>query len=139
MKHLLHHHLYLLLLIGMLLGCQNTISTTPKASPAATVPTQIPLDVDVATFKSLISQPNTIVLDVRTPEETAEGKIAGALEIDYHSETFKNEISKLDKTKTYLVYCRSGGRSASTCELLSEQGFQNLHNLLGGYTAWQEQ
>ncbi len=97
------------------------------------------VDVDVATFKSKMTEDNIVVLDVRTPEETAEGIIEGAIEIDYRSPDFAQKISALDKNKTYLVYCRSGGRSVNACNEMTDQGFDNLYNLLGGYMAWSKQ
>lgn len=95
-------------------------------------------DLNVEQFKAKMTEENIVILDVRTPEETAEGKIAGAIEIDYRNDSFEQKIAELDKDKTYLVYCRSGGRSLSACEHMASQDFKNLNNLLGGYTAWNE-
>lgn len=74
-----------------------------------------------------------VILDVRTPEETAEGMIEGAEQLDYNADNFEAEIEKLDKEKTYLVYCRSGNRSGKACALMAEKGFKNLYNMKGGY------
>ncbi len=94
-------------------------------------------NVDVAQAKQLIaSNPNLVLLDVRTPGETKEGMIDNAIEIDYKNSNFETEINKLDKTKSYLVYCRSGGRSVSACEKMSAAGFTDLTNMKGGYSAW---
>ncbi|MEL6275066.1 MAG: rhodanese-like domain-containing protein, partial [Bacteroidota bacterium] len=71
--------------------------------------------VDNTTFKSKMGGEDVIILDVRTPAETDRGVIEGALLIDYRSPGFEDELAKLDKEKTYLVYCQSGGRSARTC------------------------
>ena len=83
-----------------------------------------------------MSKENTVILDVRTPGEIAEGKIENALEIDILEPGFEDKIKALDKDKTYLVYCKAGGRSAKACNLMLEQEFPNLYNLEGGYTAW---
>lgn len=83
-----------------------------------------------------MSVPGVVVLDVRTPEETAQGKIQGAIELDFRSPDFAAEVAKLDPEKTYLVYCRSGNRSGKACHLMAEKGFKNLFNLSGGYLAW---
>ncbi|MCB9338754.1 MAG: rhodanese-like domain-containing protein [Lewinellaceae bacterium] len=96
-------------------------------------------DLDVAAFKAKMSEPGIVLLDVRTPEETAQGKIEGAVELDYNAPNFEQEVAKLDKDKTYLVYCRSGGRSSSACEVMHGQGFTKLYNLKGGYMAWSKQ
>lgn len=78
---------------------------------------------------------NGVLLDVRTPGEYADGHLAGARLIDIKSPDFDQRIAQLDKTKTYYVYCRSGGRSAAACEKLSALGIQ-CHQLEGGINAW---
>jgi rhodanese-related sulfurtransferase len=80
-----------------------------------------------------MSGKDVVILDVRTPAETAKGKIAGAIEIDVRSADFKEKIKALDQEKTYLVYCQSGKRSAAACNVLSKEGFKEMYNLLGGY------
>lgn len=94
--------------------------------------------VSPSEFQKLLSEKNTILVDVRTPEEFSEGKIANAINIDFYSNTFEQEISKLDKSKNILVYCRSGKRSANAAEVLSKKGFKVI-NLEGGITNWQSQ
>ncbi len=96
-------------------------------------------DIGVTDFKSKMAEPGIVLLDVRSPEEIAEGKIEGAMELDFYNDNFEAEVKKLDKDKTYLVYCRSGNRSGQTCKLMSELGFSKLYNLDGGYTAWSQQ
>ena len=81
---------------------------------------------------------NTLVLDVRTPGEVAEGTIDGAGTIDYNGNDFEAKISQLDKTKTYYVYCKSGGRSSSAVDYMQEQGFTNVHNVLGGFSGYKD-
>lgn len=89
--------------------------------------------VDNETFKAKLSDPNVVLLDVRTPGETDRGVIDGAMLIDYRSSDFKEKISALDKDKTYLVYCQSGGRSAKACNMMQEMGFKELYELKTGY------
>lgn len=93
-------------------------------------------NVDVTEFKSLMANENTVVLDVRTPDEIANGKIANAAELDFFADGFDAKVAQLDKSKTYLVYCKSGGRSGKTCNKMAAQGFKNVYNLKGGYKAW---
>lgn len=93
--------------------------------------------IDASTFNTkMTTLKNAIVLDVRTPEEYTNGYIGKALNIDYESDTFEKEISKLDKSKTYLLYCESGGRSKSALEVMHEQGFRNVFELNGGMEKW---
>ena len=80
---------------------------------------------------------DAVVLDVRTYEEYKEGYIPDALNIDiYMGQGFLEEIRKLDKSKNYYVYCRTGSRSAQACSLMKQLGFNNTYNLLGGYAKW---
>jgi thioredoxin 1 len=94
-------------------------------------------NVDVAKFKELISGGNTIILDVRTPEETAGGTIDQASTIDFYDPEFKKKIKVMDRSKNILVYCKAGGRSAQAAEILVQNGFKHVYNLEGGISAWQ--
>lgn len=87
--------------------------------------------------ENLKSADNATVLDVRTPGEFADGFIENAINIDYNGAEFKDEISKLDKDKTYYVYCLSGKRSESAASYMLSNGFKNVINLEGGILAWQ--
>ena len=82
--------------------------------------------------------PDAVVLDVRTPEEVAQGKIKNATNIDFNSDDFKKKISALDKNKTYFVYCAKGGRSSKAVDLMSSLGFKKLVNLEDGFIGWEE-
>lgn len=93
-------------------------------------------NVSVEEFKKLKKQPKTTVLDVRTPQEKAEGSVPGAQQIDFFSPNFESQVAKLDKSKTYLVYCRSGNRSKKACTAMDRLGFEKLYNLSGGIMAW---
>lgn len=90
-------------------------------------------------FQAKLADKNCVVLDVRTPEEFSSGYISGAKNINFFSSNFRGEVSKLDKTRTYLVYCASGGRSAAACKIMSELGFTSVYNLKGGIHAWKKE
>ena len=83
------------------------------------------------------NNPNFIIIDVRTPEEFAEGYIKNAINIDFYAETFRDELDKLDRNQTYLIYCRSGSRSGNTLEVMAELNFRAVYNILGGFNRWQ--
>jgi phage shock protein E len=90
-------------------------------------------------FEGLMKNKGAVrVLDVRTPEEIAEGHIIGAINLDFNSANFKSEIAKLDKRRTYLVYCKSGIRSGNAVSMMRAAGFTHLYSLDGGIDAWQE-
>lgn len=93
-------------------------------------------NLDVAAFKAKMNDENIVVLDVRTPEETAQGMIEGAIELNVKAPDFAKKVAELDKDKTYLVYCRSGRRSVTACDIMAEEGFSDLYNLQGGYLEW---
>ena len=80
-----------------------------------------------------------LIIDVRTPGEVANGKISGAVNINYNSPQFKNEISKLDKDKTYFIYCAVGGRSSGARRVMNQMGFNKVYDLQGGISAWLSQ
>lgn len=79
-----------------------------------------------------------ILLDVRTKEEFLSGHIEKAINIDISSSDFKDKIKKMDKNKTYLIYCRSGRRSQSALMLMKESGFRKIAHLANGINEWIE-
>jgi rhodanese-related sulfurtransferase len=80
-----------------------------------------------------------VVLDVRTPGEFAKGHLDGAVLVDYRSAGFREEMAGFDRTKTYLVYCRTGHRSTRALGIMSELGFRSYYHLEGGITRWAEE
>lgn len=77
-----------------------------------------------------------VLLDVRTPSEYSEGHLRKSLNIDLNNSNFAQEVSKLDKAKYYVVYCRSGRRSAAAAEQMKSLGFDKISNMLGGTLKW---
>ncbi len=116
-----------IILIGI--GCKSKVSNKETGATFK--------DVDVKEANAMIAQnKDLVILDVRTPEETDQGIIPNAIIIDYHNSNFDSEIAKLDKSKPYLVYCRSGGRSVGASNKMIDLGFTDVTNMKGGYTAW---
>ena len=88
--------------------------------------------------EQLENDDNAFILDVRTPEEVEEGYIPGATNIDiYLGQEFVDKIEKLDKSKNFYVYCRSGNRSGQACAIMNSIGFENAYNLEGGFMEWE--
>ena len=83
------------------------------------------------------NNPDLVILDVRTQDEYKKGHIENAINIDYYSKTLKKELNKLDKSKTYLVYCRSGSRSSKTIAIMEKLGFKEIYNI-GGMIDWEK-
>lgn len=90
-----------------------------------------------AEAEDLLLDTNVVILDVRTPEEFATGHLIQAQNLDIMNPAFNECLSTLDKQKTYLVYCKSGGRSARAMAKMEELGFTTVCNMQGGITAWQ--
>ncbi len=93
-------------------------------------------DINVEEFQELMQEEEAVIIDVRTPEEEVEGVIPNARLINIMEPSFPEKIDQLDSDKTYLVFCRSGGRSATACKYMSSKGFTKLYNLQGGIQAW---
>ncbi len=92
-----------------------------------------------ATFEKMLKKKKTILLDVRTSEEMEEGHLANAQNIDFLDESFPGKIENLNKNKTYLLYCRTGKRTAKAGALMKAAGFKKVYMLDGGITAWKEE
>ena len=78
-----------------------------------------------------------VVLDIRTPEEYAAGHLAGARNIDFKAADFESKIAKLDKSKTYVVHCRSGRRSGLSMKKFRELKFQSVLHMKDGIQGWE--
>ena len=79
---------------------------------------------------------NIAILDVRTAKEFADGHVAGAVNIDVNQADFAQKIDELDRSKTYIVYCRSGRRSRKAVGIMAAKGFKNLYNVSDGFVGW---
>lgn len=95
-------------------------------------------NIGVDQFDKMRQQTNTVVLDVRTPKEFAAGHIAGATNLDWNAPDFAKKAAALDKSKTYLVHCAIGGRSAKASDRMTALQFTNVYNLEGGMKAWEK-
>lgn len=93
--------------------------------------------IEVAAFaKEIKTTQKPQILDVRTPEEFAQGHINNAQNIDWQNENFVKNTEKFNKNKPVYVYCRSGKRSLKASEKLSALGFKKIYNLDGGFLKW---
>ncbi|WP_457554886.1 rhodanese-like domain-containing protein [Candidatus Pyrohabitans sp.] len=84
---------------------------------------------------AMIQKGEVEILDVRTPQEFyGEGHIGGARLIPLNELQFR--LKELNPARKYLIYCRTGHRSAQACRLLSRMGFEHTYNQLGGIVQW---
>ncbi len=121
--------LLLMVIVPMVSGCSKSLDTT-----------LILEDVAAQEAFDLIQQnkgnPDFLIIDVRTPEEFKDGHIENAILIDFYAENFTDEIAKLDREKTFFIYCRSGNRSGQALDIMAELGFQEVYNLSVGIKGW---
>jgi rhodanese-related sulfurtransferase len=102
-------------------------------------PAAAPKTVTVNEAEKLIkADPKVVVLDVRTPEEFKAGHIAGAKNIDFNGDNFEKQIAALDKSKTYVVHCAAGGRSAQACKVIEQVKLPNVYHMNEGFKTWEK-
>ena len=115
----------------------NSSSSMSQAESVELQEGIIAKNVSAAEFKDLIAdRADAILLDVRTPDEVAQGVIRNAANIDFYDGSFIAALDKLDKSKPVLIYCRSGRRSGVAMSKMSELGFTEIYNLQGGIIEW---
>lgn len=116
------------LFLGLLIAFASTLFSQTKVE-----------NVDAATFKKYIDEKKGVLIDLRTNDELkSKGMIKGATQIDFLAKDAEDKISKLDKKKTYLIYCAGGGRSGDCAELMEKQGFSHVVNLEKGIEGWKK-
>lgn len=126
--------------IFALVGCGDTTESNAQASVMGDITAGSYQSVGIRDAKLFATDEtgDLVILDVRTPAEYAEGHLMNAVNIDYESPDFASKIQSLIKSKKYLVYCRSGRRSAAASQIMADAGFTNIINMLGGINAWKE-
>jgi len=141
LKNLIMLVLSVSLVIGVVFagGCVGQETEAPPQEPPTQI-TQIIEDITPQEAFTLIQEnqdnPDFVIIDVQTPEKFAEERIEDAVNINYHPETFHDELSTLDRDKTYLIYCASGIRSGSALDMMAEFDFREVYKISGGIYAW---
>ena len=130
----LKNFIALVLLVSLVIGA--TLTGGCLRDETATIEDITPQEA-FALIQDNQNNPDFVIIDVRTPQEFTEGHIESATNIDFYAETFRNTLNNLDKNKTYLIYCRSGGRSGSTLDIMAELNFKEVYNVLGGILSWE--
>lgn len=123
---------YIVVLVFTFYSCANqgSLSDHKKAKIEETLSTLE--NVSEINFKNK----NNVLLDVRTPEEFAEGHLEGAVNIDVKDPEFEEKIATLDAKKSYYIYCKSGGRARLATEKMQEKGFKKAHNFRDGMSTY---
>lgn len=121
--------------VGTACGSDDSSTTTQNgAASVTTTPGLVEPDQVDALIKA---NPGMQVIDIRSPAEIAEGRLPQAtMALNFYDTDFPAQIDKLDKSGTYLVYCRSGNRSAQAAAMMHGKGLANTWDLAGGINAW---
>ncbi len=140
----LHKITVLLMTLLLAAGAVFAPACADKAqAPAATVAARIIKDINAREAFTLIQEnagnPGFTIVDVRTPGEFAGGHIENAVNVDFQSAMFRNDIDSLDKDKEYLIYCRSGARSRGALGVMTGLGFREVYHLTVGITGWMDE
>lgn len=130
-------HLVFLIAVVAVFSCQAQTNPKPTSNTSVLEPAHVSISSSKAAsvMKTL---DNLVVIDVRTPEEVSQGKIEGALEIDFRSKEFKQKIDALDRNVPYMVYCHAGGRSKAAMQIMKDMGFVRVYDLKDGYRSMQD-
>ena len=111
------------------------IGTKGFAQTAVTDSIQV---LSIPQFEKMAAKKKSKIIDVRTPEEVAEGHLADATTVNFLSPDFASQVASLNKKGTYLLYCRSGSRTRKAADAMQKMGFKNVYMLEGGITAWKD-
>lgn len=128
----IYHKLLYLLCLAAILPALSACASQPD-SPAAegnTAPQPAAASTTATDSSQTVPAPG-VIIDVRTPQEFAAGHLEGAQNFDIKSPDFEKNLSSLDKSGTYYLYCRSGARAGAAAQIMQQAGFKTVTNLGG--------
>lgn len=136
MKTRIARWLFLLLMLSGLIACSSR-PVSPSPTPDATVaaPLKLGANVNVEEARAVYRNPGVTIVDVRERDEYNAGHIPGALLIPLSE--LPQRLKDVPRDTEVILVCRSGNRSQQAYDYLKQQGFTNIHNLVGGMRAWQ--
>ena len=127
-----------LLILTGLYACQpssTTQSTTTEGTTQTSTASVITLNAEEFAAKSTAGT----IVDVRTAGEVAQGKIERAVEIDFYSPDFLDQVSQISKDQEVYLYCAVGARSEEAARMLLQQGYTKVYHLQGGIQGWSQE
>lgn len=129
--------------LGLSLVTLFLLVTAACGSDTATIASELGSGVRVVSPEEgaqLVSNSSNdpVIIDVRTPAEFAEGRVEGAVLIDFYESDFADRIAELDRSGSYVIYCRSGNRSSQARNLMADLGFVDVADIDGGIVGWVE-
>lgn len=92
-----------------------------------------------AFIESNRNNPDFMLIDIRTPGEYADGHIPTSINMSLHSEGFEADVGRLDRGKTYMIYCRTGRRVASAVDIMEKAGFTKVYGIAGDILSWRSE
>ena len=129
-----------LLLFLFFTACQSPSSSETSQATTDSSSTTAGGTVVTLTVQEFAAQSSKgTILDVRTAGEVAQGKIEGALAIDYYSPDFLDQVSQISKDQEVYLYCAVGARSEEAARLLVQQGYTKVYHLQGGIQGWSQE
>ncbi len=124
--------------LTVILGSASCVEANKGGGDQAqTVATQRSLDLPPVEFRKAMGEAGVQLIDVRTPGEVAQGRIANSKNIDWMSPDHEFAFDELDPNSPILLYCQAGGRSRQALEFLQGKGFKDVRHLDGGFGEWQ--
>ena len=127
-----------ILIISGLFGCQPS-SKTESANTESTNQTASASVITLPAQEFAAKSPAGTIVDVRTASEVAQGKIEGALVIDFYSPDFLDQVSQISKDQEVYLYCAVGARSEEAARMLLQQGYTKVYHLQGGIQGWSQE
>ena len=117
---------------------ERPLRVTTKTEDLVAVAKQQVTEIDVAKAKQLLAEGHIVLIDTREESEYAAGHIEGALLLPRGVLEFKIGATPelADKSKSVLIYCRTGGRSALAAQTLQQLGYTHVLSMAGGFEAW---
>jgi rhodanese-related sulfurtransferase len=126
-----NYKLFMILSVSMLMAIM-VLACTVKADGLSTISPKEAYNL----IQNNKSNPDFVLIDIRTPQEFKSGHLKNAILIDYYSKDFLKKMKSLDKNKTYLIYCRSANRSTKTLKKIKNMKFTSLYNMGKGIKGW---
>lgn len=117
-------------------ACRAEEKQSAEAATPSAIKTRVTHVKVEEAAKYLADNRDTVILDLRTPREFAEGRLAGAKNVDFNGSDFAGQLARLDREATYLIHCAVGGRSSKALATFERLGFRSVVHLDGGFNAW---
>lgn len=126
-------------LLALLIACSGCTGAQSASSNATTGFTDLTVEQSKQKIDEFRDRPSDLViLDVRTPTEFERERLRDAVNLDVSAGVFKDRVARLDRDRTYLVYCQIGTRSAHAAAVMADLGFSKVYNMKGGIVKWKE-